>query len=114
VGAAAAVAAATEQQARGGNSHSAQFNFHNGMPILSLLFLNVYLLIVPVFLTQSRPAQLIGAHEAPYDAQGRLLPWIAWNTALDREMKCNGQCPAEQIPAVREHNISGGKLDGAG
>jgi hypothetical protein len=45
--------------------------------------------------SQGTPPVRIGAHEARFDAQGRLLPWIAWNTALDREMHFYQQCPAD-------------------
>jgi hypothetical protein len=44
---------------------------------------------------QGTPPVWIGAHEARFDGQGHLLPWIAWNTALDREMHFYQQCPAE-------------------
>ncbi len=45
----------------------------------------------------SRSAQtvVIASHPARFDAQGHLLPWIAWNAALDREMHFYQQCPAD-------------------
>ncbi len=46
-------------------------------------------------LQQPSPPTRIGAHEAHFDSQSHLLPWIAWNTALDREMHFYQQCPAD-------------------
>jgi hypothetical protein len=40
-----------------------------------------------------RPA-LLGGHTVRLDAQGHLLPWISWSTALEREMHFYQQCPA--------------------
>jgi hypothetical protein len=37
----------------------------------------------------------IAGHQARFDRHGRLLPWIAWNTALDREMHFYQQCPVD-------------------
>jgi hypothetical protein len=50
----------------------------------------------PVYLlSQSAPPVRIATHEVRFDAQGRLLPWTSWNTALDREMRFYQQCPEE-------------------
>jgi hypothetical protein len=38
----------------------------------------------------------IAGHSAVFDSQGRLLPWIPWNTALDREMAFYRTCPVER------------------
>jgi hypothetical protein len=65
------------------------------MRIFGVLLLNSMLLL-PVFLLQQTSQRIIiGAHEARFDAQGHVLPWIAWNTALDREMHFYQQCPAD-------------------
>ena len=37
----------------------------------------------------------IASHTAFYDDEGRLLPWIAWNTALDREMAFYENAPLD-------------------
>src|ERR1035438_1952607 len=37
----------------------------------------------------------IAGHPAKFDAAGRLLPWIAWRTALDREMRFYEGAPME-------------------
>jgi hypothetical protein len=37
----------------------------------------------------------IATHEARFDAHGHLLAWIAWTTALDREMRFYQQSPAD-------------------
>ena len=36
--------------------------------------------------TTSKP-EMIAGHVARRDAQGNLLPWISWRTAIDREMR---------------------------
>jgi len=52
--------------------------------------------LMPLLLfSQTAPPIHIATHEARFDRQGRLLPWIAWNTALEREMQFYQQCPAE-------------------
>ncbi len=38
---------------------------------------------------------VIAGHAARFDASGRLLPWTAWNVALDREMKFYESAPAD-------------------
>jgi hypothetical protein len=48
-----------------------------------------------LLLPQTAPPIHIATHEARFDSQGRLLPWIAWNKALEREMQFYEQCPAE-------------------
>lgn len=59
-------------------------------------FLLCVVSLIPFFLpSQVTPPVWIGAHEARFNAQGRLLPWIAWNTALDREMRFYQQCPMD-------------------
>jgi hypothetical protein len=46
-------------------------------------------------LAQSRPAPRvqIGNHPAVYDANGRLLPWISWQKAIELEMQWYLNCP---------------------
>ena len=38
---------------------------------------------------------VIAGHPALFDSAGRLLPWISWNIALDREMKFYEEAPVE-------------------
>lgn len=38
---------------------------------------------------------IIAGHVAKFDSAGRLLPWISWNTALDREMHFYKTAPAD-------------------
>ncbi len=38
---------------------------------------------------------VIAGHKLQFDAQGSLLPWTSWNTALDLEMDFYQQCPAQ-------------------
>jgi hypothetical protein len=38
---------------------------------------------------------IIAGHAARFDAEGGLLPWTAWHSALDLEMAFYQQCPAE-------------------
>jgi hypothetical protein len=45
-------------------------------------------------LQTARPV-LIATHDARFDSQGHLLPWIAWNTALNQEMHFYQQCPSD-------------------
>jgi hypothetical protein len=59
-----------------------------------LLFAGLLSLPSLTFQHTSQP-MVIATHEARFDAEGRLLPWIAWNTALDREMRFYQQCPAD-------------------
>ncbi len=40
------------------------------------------------------PAEIAG-HAIRLDAAGRLLPWTAWTTALDRELKFYAECPLD-------------------
>jgi hypothetical protein len=63
------------------------------MRTLNLLFFSIFLLIPSLFVTPSQQHQVIGAHEARFNSHGQLLPWVAWNSALDREMKFYAQCP---------------------
>jgi hypothetical protein len=48
-----------------------------------------------LLLPQAAASIRIAAHEARFDSKGHLLPWIAWNTALDREMLFHQRCPAD-------------------
>jgi hypothetical protein len=38
---------------------------------------------------------MIADHAAQFDAAGNLLPWIAWATAIEREMRFYQQCPTD-------------------
>jgi hypothetical protein len=49
---------------------------------------------VAVLHTQSAKPVVIAGHDAKFDAAGHLLPWIAWNVALDREMHFYESAPA--------------------
>jgi hypothetical protein len=43
----------------------------------------------------SQPPAVIAGHGARFDSRGRLLPWISWNVALEREMRFYRQCPLD-------------------
>jgi hypothetical protein len=43
----------------------------------------------------SQPPAVIAGHTARFDSRGRLLPWISWKVALEREMQFYRQCPLE-------------------
>ncbi len=58
--------------------------------VASLVFL-----LPLLFLPQAVPPTRIGGHEVRFDSDGHLLPWTAWNTALEREMHFYQQCPAD-------------------
>jgi hypothetical protein len=45
------------------------------------------LVLLPFCSGQTVKSTVIAEHEAKFDALGQLLPWIPWNTALDREMR---------------------------
>lgn len=49
----------------------------------------------PVVLGEPADPVLIAGHVATYDATGHLLPWIAWDTALDREMRFYEAAPKD-------------------
>jgi hypothetical protein len=53
-------------------------------------------LVVPflVWAQGTAPVRIAG-HLARFDGEGRLLAWVGWNTALDREMRFYQQCPVE-------------------
>lgn len=54
------------------------------------------LALIPAFLfSQSTAPVRIAGHEARFDHEGHLLPWIAWNDALEREMHFYQQCPLD-------------------
>ena len=54
---------------------------------------------------------LIATHEARFDAEGRLLPWIAWNTALEaageRNTTCGGAVLALYAKAMHSRALAG-------
>ena len=49
----------------------------------------------PVARGQSTNPVVIAGHVAKFDSGGRLLPWISWNVALDREMRFYEGAPTE-------------------
>ncbi len=49
----------------------------------------------PVGHGQSTNPVVIAGHDAKFDSSGRLLPWISWNVALDREMRFYEGAPTE-------------------
>ena len=49
---------------------------------------------VPMIATAAAPVMIAG-HVASFDKQGHLRPWIAWNTALNREMAFYERAPSE-------------------
>jgi hypothetical protein len=44
---------------------------------------------------QSARSIVIAGHEAKVDSEAHLLPWISWNTALDREMRYYEEAPMD-------------------
>jgi hypothetical protein len=40
-----------------------------------------------------KTAAIIAGHPARFDESGRLLPWVSWSAALEREMNFYQQCP---------------------
>jgi hypothetical protein len=59
-----------------------------------VLFAALLSLPALTFQRLSKPV-LIATHEACFDSQGRLFPWIAWNAAPDREMRFYQPCPTD-------------------
>jgi hypothetical protein len=49
----------------------------------------------PAAMSQAFKPLVIVGHQAKFDAQGQLLPWIDWNTALDREMRFYETAPSD-------------------
>lgn len=60
-----------------------------------LLVLAAVALFAPVAHGQSTRAVVIAGHRAKFDADGHLLPWISWRTALDREIRFYEGAPKE-------------------
>ena len=60
-----------------------------------LLVLAAIALSAPVAHGQSTRPVVIAGHGAKFDADGHLLPWISWRTALDREMRFYEGAPKE-------------------
>ena len=52
-------------------------------------------LFLPFCSGQALKSVMIAGHEAHFDAQGQLLPWVAWDTALDREMRFYESAPSD-------------------
>jgi len=46
--------------------------------------------------SQGNDPVIIAGHAARFDSRGQLLPWTAWNTALDLEMRFYMSCPADR------------------
>ena len=61
-------------------------------PCLALLAATLSIPATPQAQTQQIT---IAGHEAHFDAGGHLLPWIAWNTVIEREMRFYQQCPSD-------------------
>src|ERR1700722_18821900 len=53
------------------------------------------LLFPPFCSAQALKPAVIAGHEAKFDAQTQLLPWISWNIALDREMHFYESAPSD-------------------
>jgi hypothetical protein len=52
-------------------------------------------IIVALLRTHSTKPVVIAGHEARFDPEGRLLPWIPWNTAVDLEMRFYENAPVD-------------------
>ncbi|MGB7731741.1 MAG: hypothetical protein WBL50_27230 [Candidatus Acidiferrum sp.] len=67
---------------------------NGGMRVFGVLLFAALLSLPALTFQHTSQPIVIATHEARFDAEGRLLPWIAWNTALDREIRFYQQCPA--------------------
>jgi hypothetical protein len=59
----------------------------------SLLAIAAFVIGMPATADQTSKPEMIAGHVARRDAHGHLLPWIAWRTALDREMRFYESAP---------------------
>ncbi|MBN8884522.1 MAG: hypothetical protein J0I77_02270 [Rudaea sp.] len=50
---------------------------------------------IPALAAATADAPRLAGHELRFDAAGNLLPWIDWNTALDREMRFYETAPLD-------------------
>ena len=64
--------------------------FRRGLPLV----LAVFAAFAPAACSQTAKPEIIAGHTAKRDADGRLLPWISWRTALDREMRFYESAPS--------------------
>lgn len=65
--------------------------FRGGLP----LALAAFAAFAPVAYGKTAKPEVIAGHTAKRDANGRLLPWISWRTALDREMRFYEDAPTD-------------------
>lgn len=73
-------------------SFNVRMNISN---LLRVFFFAMSVFCCAVARAQSSKPQVIAGHEAKFDSQAHLLPWIAWNTALDREMRFYESAPLD-------------------
>jgi hypothetical protein len=52
--------------------------------------------LAPTSTGQSAKPVMIAGHEAKFDSEHHLLPWISWNIALDRAMRFYEEAPVER------------------
>lgn len=64
--------------------------FQNGLSFL----LVALAALAPATFASTAPVERIAGHVAVRDADGRLLPWIPWRTAIDREMRFYQSAPS--------------------
>jgi len=58
-------------------------------------FLLALLFLAGVWARAENPPEKIGWHKALYAEDGKLLPWTAWDDAIDREMNWYLNCPLD-------------------
>jgi hypothetical protein len=68
-------------------------NILRGTALSAMLFLATFASAAPA---EPAKSAVIAGHAARFDADGHLLPWISWNTALDREMHFYEGAPSER------------------
>jgi hypothetical protein len=65
--------------------------FRSGLPFV----LAAFAAFVPAAHSQTAKPEIIAGHTAKRDTAGRLLPWISWRTALDREIRFYESAPID-------------------
>lgn len=63
--------------------------------LLAILLFDAAAFCSPTAKAQSPKPMVIAGHEAKFDSEAHLLPWIAWGTALDREMRFYESAPTD-------------------
>ena len=65
--------------------------FRCGLPLV----LAAFAAFAPAAYSRAAKPEIIAGHTEKRDADGRLLPWISWRTALDREMRFYESAPRD-------------------